>query len=181
MWFDGFLFNHPGKHRRRPVSCIANKPLRGEIETLLDPLDHDLGGFDFRRAVGLQRANDLVEYPAEGATVAEPPVPILGEGGMVRYRIFQAKAAEPAVGHPSLRRPAPQGRRRQREDAGPDAAMAGGGRLRAAQVLSRGAAPCRVLPEAFLSRRRSSMVSILEMQADTETDTCRAKLVALKM
>ena len=35
---------------------------------------------------------------AEGITLAESTMPILGEGRVIRYRVFQTEPTEPAVG-----------------------------------------------------------------------------------
>ena len=52
---DSFLLHHPAQHRCGAVGGIPDEALRGEVETFLDPFDHGLGGFDFRRPVGRRR------------------------------------------------------------------------------------------------------------------------------
>ena len=39
-----------------------------------------------------------LEQASEGITLAKPPMPILGERGMVRHRLIELETAEPAVG-----------------------------------------------------------------------------------
>ena len=51
MRFDAFFVDHPTEHWRCPVSGVPDQSLRRDVEARFDPIDHDLGGFDFRRAV----------------------------------------------------------------------------------------------------------------------------------
>ena len=46
--------------------------------------------------------HDLIEQPAEGGTVAEAAMPVLGEGGVVGHCVFEAQAAEPPIGQVQL-------------------------------------------------------------------------------
>ena len=82
----------------RPVDCFT-----GLHAVLMARVSRDQAGvygeaFTLDQACSHAAADHLVEHPAEGLTGTEATMAILGEGGVIRNRIFQAEATEPAVG-----------------------------------------------------------------------------------
>ena len=53
--------------------------------------------FAAHQAFGQATPQDLLEDETQRVIVTEPAVPILRERRMIRYRVFQAKPAKPAV------------------------------------------------------------------------------------
>lgn len=46
MRLDVFFVHHPGQHRTRSVSGIADEPIGLDVKLFLDPLDHGIGALE---------------------------------------------------------------------------------------------------------------------------------------
>ena len=86
------LLQEPCEHWRCPICRIANKPLRGNVETLHNAVNHHLRRFNLVRAVG-QRRFHIQDYPVSSIDQVIRRIgkecTIVGGGSPARLRITQ--------------------------------------------------------------------------------------------